>query len=122
MRYVHLNPVKIKMLATRTIRQKIEYLRKYRWSSYCGYAGLEGRKLFVDYGPLDALFGGGRRKKVEIYREMVESGVAKTDEELKGVLEISSKAIGEKEFCRQIEESGQFRRSLAAARGSRLGL
>ena len=60
-RYIHLNPVKIKRVGRLPLGEKIELLRQYRWSSYRGYAGLSEKEPFVDYGPLGAGLGEGKR-------------------------------------------------------------
>ena len=39
-RYVHLNPVDTKAMSRKPCRERIDYLRGYRWSSYFGYIGL----------------------------------------------------------------------------------
>ena len=57
-RYVHLNPVRVGAMAKRPVAERREHLRRYAWSSYGGYAGLEARNKLVDYGPVLALVGG----------------------------------------------------------------
>jgi REP element-mobilizing transposase RayT len=51
-RYVHLNPVYTKVMVRRTLRERIEYLRRYRWSNYPGYIGRRKQFEFVDSGPV----------------------------------------------------------------------
>ena len=46
-RYIHLNPVRGRVIGAGDPGQRRERLRKYRWSSYCGYAGLAREKDFV---------------------------------------------------------------------------
>ena len=104
-RYIHLNPVKIRALAARSIQERRAYLRRYRWSSYRSYAGLAKRKDWVDYGPLTELVGQGRGKRALAYRRYVEAGLAEDDEELKEALGRFSKAIGLGPFCRWAEET-----------------
>jgi putative transposase len=103
-RYVHLNPVKIAKLLGWPLEEKVKYLRGYIWSSYRGYAGLERREDFVDYGPLGNLIGEGKSSKERGYRSFVESGIAHSDEELGKAKCLSSKAIGGMEFCHRVEE------------------
>lgn len=102
-RYIHLNPVKIAAMRGRTLREKIERLRKFRWSSYAGYTELWRKESWVDYGPLEELAGKYRAEKKESYRVFVESGLAEDDEDLKEALDRSSKAVGGWKFCRWIE-------------------
>ena len=104
-RYIHLNPVKIRAMATRSIQERGTYLRNYRWSSYRSYAGLTKKEDAVDYGPLSELVSQGRGKRALAYRRYVEAGLAEKDEELKEALGRSSKAIGLEPFCRWAEEA-----------------
>jgi putative transposase len=103
-RYIHLNPVKVKRLRKWPIEQKIGLLRQHRWSSYGGYAGLMGKEAFVDYGPLAAWLGEGKKDRPRAYREFVEGGIAKTDVEFVEVLAHSTKAIGGQAFCQWVEQ------------------
>lgn len=97
-RYVHLNPIQVKGLKNRTVREKIAYLRQYRWSSYRGYVGLGSPLKFVTYGPvLEQAGGGGRRQRKE-YRRYVESGIGRLDGEFTQILKESPVAIGGDEF------------------------
>ena len=117
-RYVHLNPVKIRVMRDKTLEAKIEELRSYRWSSYGDYAGLRKPEAWVDcgpLGPLSALAGQYAGERKEGYRAFVESGLAKDDEELREALQRSSKAVGGGRFCRQVErEYRQLRRRTGA--------
>ncbi len=108
-RYVHLNPVKIKRMRGWPIKQKIGLLRQYRWSSYGGYAGVKQKEAFVDYGPLTAWLGEGKKDRARAYREFVESGIARKDEELAEVMGHSTKAIGDRTFCQWAEEEQEQR-------------
>jgi putative transposase len=103
-RYVHLNPVQIAKIRGWSLEEKVKYLRRYAWSSYRGYASLEKHEAFVDYGPLGHLIGEGKSSEMSRYRRFVESGIARTDEELAEAMSLSSKAIGGQEFCREVEE------------------
>jgi putative transposase len=102
-RYVHLNPVKTATRRSLPLAERVTCLRAYRWSSYRGYTGLGGAEAFINYGPLTSLVAEGRKNKRQAYREFVESGLAGKDEELRAVLNLSSKAIGEESFCREME-------------------
>ncbi|MEK7777701.1 MAG: transposase [Chloroflexota bacterium] len=104
-RYIHLNPVKIASMKDRPLAEKIEYLRKYRWSSYSGYTGLWKKEGWVDYAPLEGLAGRYRTERKESYRVFVESGLAEDDEDLKEALNRSSKAVGGWKFCRWVEKT-----------------
>jgi len=108
-RYIHLNPVKIKRVCRWALAEKIELLRQYRWSSYQGYAGLGEQEEFVDYEPLGAWLGEGKKDRKAAYRAFIESGMARTDEELAEMMRQSTKAIGGEAFCRWVEEEQQGR-------------
>ena len=103
-RYIHLNPVKVGSMSGKGVEDKVKSLRNYRWSSYPGYAGIGKLEKWVDYGPLSELAGNYAGKRWVSYRFFVESGLAEDDEELKEVMSRSSKAIGGKVFCREVEK------------------
>lgn len=103
-RYIHLNPVKIRAVDGLPLKERVEVLRKYRWSSYPAYAELSRRQGWVDYGPLGELVSKGRKRQAQRYREYVESGMADTDEDLKEAMAHSSKAIGGMPFCVWVEK------------------
>ena len=104
-RYIHLNPVKIAGMTSKSLAEKKEDLRQYRWSSYQGYAGIGRKANWVDYGPLEELTGGYAAERREGYRAFVESGLAEDDEEMQEVLARSSKAVGGWKFCRWVEKT-----------------
>jgi putative transposase len=108
-RYIHLNPVKIERVRRLPLAQKIDLLRQYRWSSYGGYAGLREKELFVEYGPLSAWLGEGKKDLKQAYLEFIERGIAKTDEELSQVMAQSTKAIGGQAFCGWVEQEQERR-------------
>jgi hypothetical protein len=109
-RYVHLNPLRVRDQQKRTLREQITLLRVYPWSSYPGYAGLKEREVFVDYGPLEGIICQGKRDKAKTYREFVETGLAGNDRELEEAMAQSQRAIGERSYCRKVEE--QFQQEL----------
>ncbi|MBU0679454.1 MAG: transposase [Verrucomicrobia bacterium] len=102
-RYVHLNPVKIRRMDSLSVEERQKALRAYRWSSYRAYAGLGEKQEWMDYGPLSELTAQGRKKRETVYRQYVEGGLAKTDEELREAIKRSTKAIGLETFCRWAE-------------------
>jgi REP element-mobilizing transposase RayT len=75
-RYLHLNPVRGKVLGTGNPRERRARLREYRWSSYRGYAGLGRQDEFVTeelvLGEFDAR---GEREGKGRYRRFVEEGL-----------------------------------------------
>jgi REP element-mobilizing transposase RayT len=73
-RYIHLNPVHVKMFRDYSGAERVKALRTYRWSSYRGYAGLEKRWPFLDYEPILTQIAGTGKKRAAKYRAYVESG------------------------------------------------
>ena len=103
-RYVHLNPVKVKMQEVRALSEQVEYLRAYAWSSYRGYIGQAKRLEWVDYGPMLALAGGQEKERPERYRCFVEGGIAAEDDEFRKAMNRSARSIGGDEFRELVDE------------------
>lgn len=81
-RYLHLNPVRGKVIGAGDPKERRERLRTYRWSSYRGYAGLGEQAKFVTeemvLGELDAW---GKREGRMRYRRFVEEGLVREIED-----------------------------------------
>jgi putative transposase len=103
-RYIHFNPVRLKSWASRTVKEKIQYLRRYPWSSYRGYAGLARREPMVDYGPLGRLVAHGRRGQGRAYRSYVELGLAEDDETFGRMVKQSPLGIGTESFMEMLKQ------------------
>lgn len=103
-RYIHLNPVKVKRLKDATAGEKRTVLNGYRWSSYRGYAGLGGADERVNYRWLDLLGLRTRGGNQAAYRAYVEGYLGRDDEEFKAALAKSRYAVGDGEFCAEVEE------------------
>ncbi len=74
-RYVHLNPVRGVDLGRGTPAERRKRLRAFKWSSYCGYAGLGASLPFVqETMVLGELRGPGRAERLR-YRRFVEEGL-----------------------------------------------
>jgi putative transposase len=107
-RYIHLNPVRVRVRSGMSLGEKEKYLRDYRWSSYRGYLSQSGRRGFLRVEEVLAYFGGdvpgGRRK----YEGFVREGIAK---ELVNPLERGTGhgIIGASEFIEKIR--GEYVRS-----------
>ncbi|MBU6400526.1 MAG: transposase [Verrucomicrobia bacterium] len=92
-RYLHLNPVRVARLgqgkrAQRSIhagvsdrptvsqvRERIEKLRTYRWSSYRAYAGLAAAPAWLECAAVLKLGGGGQETGRRKYRTYVEAAL-----------------------------------------------
>ena len=99
-RYIHLNPVFVGAAKKLPLRERIEMLRRYRWSSYRNYIGRAAAPLdFVDYAPMLAMTRApAKAKRAGEYRKFVESAITESDEDLRGILTASPLAIGPEEF------------------------
>ena len=78
-RYVHLNPVYTKAHGDKPVRERIEVLRSYAWSSYRSYVGLSKRVDFVTYEPILAMMDKSRGRQASLYRRVVEAGIHDRD-------------------------------------------
>jgi putative transposase len=75
-RYVHLNPVRTKIYSQLEINEKKQIIRRYPWSSYCGYVSLKHRHSFVSHEKILTMVGkaddrNGRKR----YEQFVLSGI-----------------------------------------------
>ena len=72
-RYIHLNPIRVRLRSGMTLGEKEKYLRNYHWSSYGSYLSQGGRRGFLRVEEVLAHFGGdtptGRRKYEAFVRE-----------------------------------------------------
>jgi hypothetical protein len=76
-RYIHLNPVRLKVLEGIPPKEKFEKLRQYHWSSLPGYFHLEKRQSMVEYSLVLADFGGANRRGMNSYRKQIAMDIAK---------------------------------------------
>jgi REP element-mobilizing transposase RayT len=97
-RYVHLNPVFVRLVRSRPVRERIALLRQYPWSSYRSYIRAGGRVAFVDHGPVLAMVEPGASGQAGAYRRFVEAGVHDIDAAFLEVKAASRLCIGSPEF------------------------
>jgi len=98
-RYVHLNPVFTRAAKKLPLRERIDMLRRYRWSSYRGYIGRAAPLEFVDYAPMLAMTKAPTKaKRPAEYRKFVEAAIAESDRDLERILALSPLAIGSEKF------------------------
>jgi REP element-mobilizing transposase RayT len=92
-RYVHLNPVRVGRLglgkgqrvAGRTgaasapdpkqVRERLDRLRRYRWSSYRAYIGSGPRPAWLECGQIGRMQRGSEEEQRERYRQYVEGAI-----------------------------------------------
>jgi putative transposase len=112
-RYIHLNPLRVKLRSRLTLDEKRNYLRNYRWSSYGGYVSAAQRRPFLRVGEVLSHFGGdtarGRRKYEEFVMEGLSAKMESPLERGKG-----HGILGVAEFMEKIR--GQY---LPLSKGSR---
>jgi REP element-mobilizing transposase RayT len=60
-RYIHLSPVKTKIMKDNSIEDQFRYLFNYKWSSLSGFAAPSKRDDFMEYGHVLQEFGGDTR-------------------------------------------------------------
>jgi putative transposase len=112
-RYIHLNPIRMRLTSGMTLQEKKRYLRNYRWSSYGGYISTRDRKPFLRVGEVLAHFGGDTSRGKRRYEGFVMEGLdGKTTNPLErgrghGI-------VGAGEFIEKIRD--QFLHSLGGSR------
>lgn len=92
-RYIHLNPVRVGGLGmgktdrqrqgigasgapeVRVVKARIAHLRRYRWSSFRAYVGLERRPAWLECNQVLEWGGGKEGERTRNYREYVESAL-----------------------------------------------
>jgi len=97
-RYIHLNPVAGERWAEFPIADRRQALRDYRWSTYRSYVGLEPPWEGIEGDPLLALVTPyGKGDVHQIYRDYVEAGLARDDEEFAALYRGARLGIGSEE-------------------------
>lgn len=97
-RYVHLNPIFVGEWKNRAVGEPIQFLRSYPWSSYPEYIGARARWKFLEMGSVLAHIGGRGKARSGRYREVVETGLAEDDQEMREILAASPVCIGGEGF------------------------
>jgi len=108
-RYLHLNPARTRTAERLTLKEQVQLLRQYPWSSYLSYIGETGRPEFLTQGPILEQVGGRGRQQRERYRQYVEAGLAERDEELEVLLSHATRSVGSERFQAEIEQKHQER-------------
>ena len=103
-RYVHLNPVRTARLKSASLREKLDTLNNFCWSSYRGYVGHAPQAAFVDEEPLLRLGAGDSPMPRLAYRQYLEAGLASQDSEIQELMRSSSLAVGNSDFREKIQE------------------
>jgi putative transposase len=75
-RYVHLNPMRVRLRDGMTLDEKRTFLRTYRWSSYEGYLSPGRRRGFIQAEEVLGYFGGDTAKGRRKYEAFVMEGMS----------------------------------------------
>jgi REP element-mobilizing transposase RayT len=66
-RYIHVNPLRVKILRNKLFRDKVRYLWNYPWSSLIGYLNSKKRESFLTCDIILEEYGGDNPKGRESY-------------------------------------------------------
>ncbi len=103
-RYLHLNPVRGRVIGAGNPKERQKRLRSYRWSSYRGYAGLSAEEEFVSHDlVLGELGGRGVRQRKLGYRRFVEEGLLR-EIESPFLLVQWQMALGSESFVQKLKD------------------
>lgn len=116
-RHVHLNPVRLARYGLEkrsgpgerahgaTVKERLERLRGYRWSSYRAYAGLEMAPQWLEVETVLGLVGkGARDKRARAYRGYVENAVREGLKESPWEELVAGVVLGGSQFVRRIRK------------------
>jgi REP-associated tyrosine transposase len=125
-RYLHLNPVRGKSLGQGSPAERRERLRRYRWSSYPGYAGLNEQFAFIEEERvLEQMDGASRQQRRFAYRRFVEEGLLRDVEAPWERMQWQS-ALGSESFLRRVrdrmQDNKEQRREIRAVREAETSL
>ena len=125
-RYVHLNPVRGKVLGRGTPMERRRRLREYKWSSYRGYGGVGRQYGFVEEEMILGALNGARRigsKERKRYRGFVEEGLVREIENPFEAVRWQT-VLGSESFARKVQDGlkglvGKRREITGVRRGRR---
>lgn len=101
-RYIHLNPIRTKEMEERPIKEKMEYLNRYRWSSLPGYIDIKKREGLTDYGIVLSAYGGDNEKGRLAYSKEIYNDI-NCDLAIKEQI-VGQSVLGEEKFIEQIKD------------------
>jgi REP element-mobilizing transposase RayT len=87
-RYIHLNPIRVKAMVSKSPREKMQYLSAYPWSTLGGYLESRHKVAGVDYKLILEAFGGDNPKGRRAYLERI-------TEDVREALESPGKIVGQ---------------------------
>jgi len=118
-RYVHLNPVRGKVIGRGDPVHRRKRLREWRWSSYRGYGGLARAEPWVNQERILDEIGGALKERRLRYRRFVEEGLLREIENPFEAVQWQT-ALGREHFLQRlrdhVERKGQAHREMPALR------
>ena len=126
-RYVHLNPVRTRQFSRRDIKDKLQIIRTYPWSSYCGYIRLKDRQSFIDYRKILGMIGGSDDQECrKSYERFVISSIKKDMnmsfwEDVKGQAVLGSEGFADWVYKNFVSEYSSDKRELPGIKDLRTG-
>ena len=69
--YIHLNPLKVGAIRRKPVKDQLQYLWEYKWSSLPGYVSIGQRINFVDYPVILEEYGGDSRSGRSRYKKQL---------------------------------------------------
>jgi hypothetical protein len=88
-RYIHLNPIQTRLLAKASLGDKMNYLRRYCWSSLLGYLEKRKKESFIEYAVVLREYGGETERGRRGYQRVLYG-------DLVGGLEIKGAIVGQR--------------------------
>ena len=123
-RYVHLNPVRGRVIGQGEPLERRQRLRGWRWSSYRGYAGLGKPEAWVSQERVLGEIGGPHKERRVHYRRFVEEGLLREIDNPWEAVKWQS-VLGRENFLQRLKDQIKARaagdRELPALRELRLG-
>jgi putative transposase len=95
-RYVHLNPVRVGAVKQQGLREQLEYLSRYRWSSLGGYLKRQRAVSWVVYDVVLGYVGGSRQKYGQFVEEGLSRGYVTPWEKLRGQVVLGKEGFWER--------------------------
>jgi putative transposase len=108
-RYVHLNPVRGKVMGRGDPIERRKLLRSWRWSSYRGYSGLAKAEPWVTQERVLGEIGGRARERRVRYRRFVEEGLLREIESPWEAVQWQT-ALGREHFLQRLKDHVEKRR------------
>ena len=102
-RYIHLNPIRTRLMAKASPRDKMNYLRRYRWSSLAGYLEKRKKESFIEYAVVLGEYGGETERGRRGYQRALYGDLV-GEVEIKGAI-VGQSILGGEEFISWINRT-----------------